>query len=1364
MKTVKFHNALILSKRFLISVVAVVTITLPTLSILNSARVLAASSPWSPLLASVASDGSSIGNNGSGSAMVSPDGRYVYFESYATNLVAGQSTTSSPVLNLFVRDRELGITKMLDVSSTGAQATNGVAGDFDLSDDGRYLVFTSNSANLVSTPIYNGAPSVFLLDLQTGTISDVFTNSINGTGVLGNVAISGDGNWIAFSTYQPLSPYNDTGNNVYLINRTTLALTRISNSENGSPANGGSQDPDINYDGSEVVFNSGASNLVPGDTNSQPDIFLWSRNTNTISRISVSSTGAQINAYAQWPKISDDGSKIVYESYATNLTSNGTLNNVMKSFLYQVNTGTTTLLDVSPTGQEGNANSQDPFISGDGNSVVFASLASNLVPDETGSQIEVYVRNLLTNTTTFASPGFSTYGAGGDPTISSNGRYITFEANPNTGGNGQVWIATMISPPAAPTSLVLTTPSPTNQNPILSWATSSGATSYNVYRNSGNTPIATNVTGTTYTDTSAPQGTDTYYVTAVNAAGESPASSSVSDLYDTVIPSITYNLSPTPNNNGWNNTATTVTFTCSDPTTGVIITSCTPPTAISTNGTNQQVVGTAVDSAGNTASVTATVNIDTAGPSITTAMSPAPNIAGWNNTPVTITYTCNDTSSGIASCPPPQTESTDGTYTLTGTAVNNAGNSSSVNTTVNIDQTPPILSSPGWSPNPIVPGGSTTVTVPVSDNLSGVSGGEYYIGDTDPGQGNGTAMTYNQLAGTLTATLGSNLAPGTYTVSFRALDVAGNWSNVTTSKLTVKVPVPSIPTNLTLTTPNPTNQAPGLSWTASSGATSYNVYRNGNSTPIATNVTGTTYMDTTAPQGTDTYSVTAVNAGGESPASNTVSDLYDTVAPTITYSTSPAANGAGWNNSAVTVTFSCADPTAGITITFCSSPVTVATDGANQQVTGTATDSAGNTASVTATVNVDATAPVITPTVAQTNGLPINTAGWYNSPVTVNYTCSDATSGVTTCSSPQTESTDGQYTLSGYATDNAGNNSSVNTTINLDQTPPAVNSIAFGSSTNTTTSLAMDASSSIFANVTDNLSGVNKVEYFVGTDPGQGNGTAMAYDNTSGDYTASFGPFSAPGTYTVYVRSEDNADNWSSPQAHTFTIYPAAANISIAPSSDTGAVGSTTSFTATATDTSNNPVAGITVRYSVSGSVTTSGSCVTDSNGQCTFSYTGPQLPGADLVDAYADNNTNGTQDQGEPSTNATMSWVLPTNSMTSGDVQVHGKFVASNGDKMLVVAHAKNQNGTVTGSCNIVDQTANVTYGCTDATVLVENTTTQQATIFGDITINGVATTYRIDVANNSAINQPDTFSFVTQSGYSTGGNLDSKATVTVQ
>ena len=181
--------------------------------------------------------------------------------------------------------------------------------------------------------------------------------------------------------------------------------------------------------------------------------------------------------------------------------------------------------------------------------------------------------------------------------------------------NSDVTVIVTLAPiPSAPTNLTI--PSPT-QNPVLSWTpASSSADSYNIYRDGSAIGFSST---TTFTDSSAPQGTHTYYVTAVNAGGESGPSNSISVLIDRTPPQITYSVSPAPNSTGWNNTAVIVTFTCGDNGTGVGIASCTAPVTLNTNGTNQTVTGTAVDNAGNTASVTTTaINIDQSVPMVGT--------------------------------------------------------------------------------------------------------------------------------------------------------------------------------------------------------------------------------------------------------------------------------------------------------------------------------------------------------------------------------------------------------------------------------------------------------------------------------------------------------------------------------------------------------------------------------------------------------------------------------------------------------------------------------------------------------------------------------------------------------------------------
>jgi hypothetical protein len=193
-----------------------------------------------------------------------------------------------------------------------------------------------------------------------------------------------------------------------------------------------------------------------------------------------------------------------------------------------------------------------------------------------------------------------------------------------------------------------------------------------------------------------------------------------------------------------------------------------------------------------------------------------------------------------------------------------------------------------------------------------------------------------------------------------------------------------------------------------------------------------TYSDSTAAEGTNSYYVTALNAGGESGGSNVIETIVDRTVPTIDYSISPAANSSGWNITTTVVTFHCSDGLSGINT--CPQPVTVSSEGAVQHVTGTATDRAGNTASVTVMISLDKTAPVITHTLSAQP----NSDGWNNGPITVSFNCTDALSGMAYCSVPQTYSNDGSYSVAGYASDIASNQSEDDVYVRVDQTVPTI--------------------------------------------------------------------------------------------------------------------------------------------------------------------------------------------------------------------------------------------------------------------------------------------------------------------------------------
>ena len=189
-----------------------------------------------------------------------------------------------------------------------------------------------------------------------------------------------------------------------------------------------------------------------------------------------------------------------------------------------------------------------------------------------------------------------------------------------------------------------------------------------------------------------------------------------------------------------------------------------------------------------------------------------------------------------------------------------------------------------------------------------------------------------------------------------------------------------------------------------------------------------------------TFECHAVNIDGIG-ASAFVTIRLDRTAPAITADRT-AANGAGWNNTDVTVAFTCADALSGVA--DCAPSVTVTTEGSGQSRSGTAVDQAGNSATVSvAGINIDKTAPTVVPTPSP----PANSGGWNTTDVIVSFTCSDpGGSGVVACDGPATLSTDGAGQLvTGTATDAAGNIGSTSQTLNVDRGPPTWHTVATGS-------------------------------------------------------------------------------------------------------------------------------------------------------------------------------------------------------------------------------------------------------------------------------------------------------------------------------
>jgi Tol biopolymer transport system component len=346
---------------------------------------------------------------------LSSDGRYVAFYSGGGNIVAGDT---NHLYDVFLRDRLFGRVELVSLSSLG-ELGDGPSFEPAMSRDGRYVAFPTSATNLVSEDT-NGITNIVVRDR---TLSLTLLASISPTGGPGDAdslwcSISDDGRYVAFqSSASNLLVGGNPWPGIYVRDMVSGAVQCISLPSGGGLANETSVKPSITPDGRYVAYRSYASNLVPDDTNGVSDVFVYDRNTHVTERVSVASvTGAEGNGEtASRPAISADGRYVVFSSAADNLVS-GDTNGQWDVFIHDRNTGLTERVSVSSTDEEGNDDSGGlaPLlaVSDDGRYVAFASLAGNLVPDDTNGKWDVFVRDRVSGTTERVS--ISNSGAEGD--------------------------------------------------------------------------------------------------------------------------------------------------------------------------------------------------------------------------------------------------------------------------------------------------------------------------------------------------------------------------------------------------------------------------------------------------------------------------------------------------------------------------------------------------------------------------------------------------------------------------------------------------------------------------------------------------------------------------------------------------------------------------------------------------------------------------------------------------------------------------------------------------------------------------------------------------------------------------------------
>ncbi len=374
------------------------------------------------------SSGGGQANDWSSAPSLSADGRYVAFQSWASNLVGGDTNGLS---DIFVHDRTTGQTNRVSAATLGQ--ANGRSSSASLSADGRYIAFASEATNF-GWGDTNKKGDIFVSDRQADpSESDkISPEGMEASGWSYTPTVSQDGRYIAYRSDAANLVPGDTNKqwDIFVHDTTTQITERVSIASGGEQANGASFAPSISGDGRYVTFYSDASNLVAGDTNREKDVFVHDRETNTTTRISIASSGAEGNSQSTFPTISADGRYVTFRSSASNLVE-GDTNGYADIFVHDRNTQQTTRISVSSDGQQADLLSKAPAISADGHLITFVSRATNLVRGDTNSRDDVFVHDRTTKETTRVSIASNGTEANDDslpPDISADGRYVTFRS------------------------------------------------------------------------------------------------------------------------------------------------------------------------------------------------------------------------------------------------------------------------------------------------------------------------------------------------------------------------------------------------------------------------------------------------------------------------------------------------------------------------------------------------------------------------------------------------------------------------------------------------------------------------------------------------------------------------------------------------------------------------------------------------------------------------------------------------------------------------------------------------------------------------------------------------------------------------
>jgi hypothetical protein len=608
-------------------------------------------------------------------------------------------------------------------------------------------------------------------------------------------------------------------------------------------------------------------------------------------------------------------------------------------------------------------------------------------------------------------------------------------------------------------------------------------------------------TGTSFSLSTEGDHTVTFFST--DNAGNVEATNTVHVKIDKTAPTIGHSFAPLSYSDGeWTNSNVSVTFSCADQG-GSGVASCTGDATVSTEGQNQEVVGTATDGSGNSATNTALVSIDKTAPTIKASADRAANAAGWYRNDVTVSFSCDDALSGVASCPASKTLAEGANQSANGSVSDNAGNTASDGVSgINVDKTDPSLTgsfSSGWHT------GDVTVSWSCTDGLSGPAAQP--ADDVVTGEG-------SNLSATATCT-----------------DKAGNSTTKTVSGIQIDRSAPATSASVSGELRNGWYNADiSIDLSASdnlSGVDKTYYAVDGGAAQVYSAAVSI------ATNGTHTFTYWSTDKAGntEDKTGNSVTLKIDKTPPTLDGNATTSPNGNGWYSGDVTVAWTCSDAGSGIDGT-CPADSTITGEGSNLTASESVSDIAGNATNTTVGgIKIDTTAPTTDVSVPTPNG-----NGWYGDAVQVTLDAHDNLSGVDTTiykvdgGTAQTYSgafsfgTEGTHTITFWSTDNAGNVETAGApiTLKIDRTAPSttvINPISPDSGWFVTSGIP------VAFNAVDGGSGIAATYYTIDGGGRQTYGQPFTADLSTGTHTITYWSVDLAGneeahetTNTVQVR------------------------------------------------------------------------------------------------------------------------------------------------------------------------------------------------------------------------------------------------------